>query len=78
MQVSRRLVTTKEIPIDTKKETDLINSMDIAMSEQYCKSGNLELGLKKYREVIPKIINENEKRNVINKYLNFSLGYGQN
>ena len=24
--------------------------MDIALSEQYCKTGNLEVGLKKYRE----------------------------
>lgn len=78
MQVSRRLIVTKEVPINkAPNETDLITSMDIAMSEQYCKAGNLELGLKKYREVIPKILNESEKRNTINKYLNFSMGYGQ-
>lgn len=77
MQVSRRLVVAKDVPIDTLKENDLINSMDIAMSEQYCKAGNLELGLKKYREVIPKITNEAEKRNVINKYLNFAIAHGQ-
>lgn len=77
MQVSRRLVITKEVPIEAKREADLLTSMDIAMSEQYCRAGNMENGLKKYREVIPKIFDEREKRAVINKYLNFSMSYGQ-
>ena len=77
MQVSKRLIVTKEIPVSVTKETDLITSMDIALSEQYCRAGKMEQGLKKYREVIPKILNESEKQTVINKYLNFSMAFGQ-
>ena len=77
MQVSKRLVVRKEIPIDMAKETDLMTSMDVAMAEQYCKAGNFDLGLKKYREVIPNIFNEYDKMNITNKYLNFSMSYGQ-
>ncbi len=77
MQVSRRLVVRKEVPVEVASETDLITAMDIAMAEQYCKSGNFDLGLKKYREVIPNIPDEREKRNVQIKYMNFSMAYGQ-
>jgi hypothetical protein len=42
MQVSKRLVVKKEIPVDTNKEMDLITSMDVAMAEQYCKVNNFE------------------------------------
>ena len=43
MQVSRRLVVKKEIPIDNSK--DLIQSMDVAMAEYYCRNNNYERGL---------------------------------
>ena len=78
MQVSKRLVVHKEIPVDTAKEMDLLTSMDVAMAEQYCKVKNFNEGLKKFKEVIPIINDEREKRAVINKYLNFSLSHGQN
>ncbi len=78
MQVSKRLVVKKEIPVDTNKEMDLITSMDVAMAEQYCKVNNFETGLKKYKDVLPKIQNEHEKNFVTNKYLNYALSYGQN
>ena len=77
MQVSKRLVIKKEVPIDTAKELDMLLSMDIAMAEYYCKSSNYEVGLKKYREVIPKMFNEIEKNVVSNKYLNYSIAYCQ-
>jgi hypothetical protein len=77
MQVSKRLVVKKEIPIDTSKEFDLIKSMDVAMADYYCKSGNLEVGLKKYREALPKIIDDNERSIVVNKFLNYSMNCAQ-
>ena len=77
MQVSKRLTVTKEIPIDLKKEMDLILSMDIAMAEQYCKTGDFKTGLKKYNEVIPRIGNDETRRKVENAYLNYATTYGQ-
>ncbi len=77
MQVSKRLVIRKEVPLDSARETELLNSMDIAMAEEYCKVGALQIGLNKFRDTIPKITNENEKRNVINKYINYAMHGGQ-
>ena len=77
MQVSKRLVVQKEIPIDVAKETELLTSMDIAMAEEYCKAGDIPIGLKKFRDTIPKIYNEQEKRVVTNKYLNYAMTLGQ-
>ena len=77
MQVSRRLVIRKEIPLDARKEAELLTSMDVAMAEEYCKAGAFPIGLKKYREVIPKITTEDEKRNVTNKYINYAMTCGQ-
>ena len=75
MQVSRRLVVKKEIPIDNSK--DLIVSMDVAMAEYYCKNNNFERGLEIYREVIPGIYDNNEKNSVTNQYINYALQYAQ-
>ena len=58
MQVSKRLVVRKEIPVDNSK--DLISSMDVAMAEYYCKNNNYERGLEIFREAIPEIIDEAE------------------
>ena len=77
MQVSRRLVIKKEVTLDATRQIELMNSMDIAMAEEYCKAGALQIGLKKFRETIPKIFNEDEKRNVINKYINYAMQGGQ-
>ena len=75
MQVSKRLVIKKEIPIDYSK--DLINSLDIALADYYCKNDNFEKGLKIYREAMGTIFNEYEKNMVLNKYYNASLKYAQ-
>jgi len=77
MQVSKRLVVQKEVPINVSQEIELVNALDISMSEQYCRAGDFDKGLKKFREIIPKIYNEEEKRGVVNKYLNFALAFGQ-
>ena len=71
MQVSKRLVVRKEIPIDNSK--DLISSMDVAMAEYYCKNNNYERGLEIFREAIPEIIDEADRNNVINILLKQSI-----
>ena len=75
MQVSKRLVVRKEIPMDNSK--DLITSMDVALAEYYCKNNNFERGLEIFREVIPTIYDEVERNNVINNYINQALKYAQ-
>ena len=75
MQVSKRLVIKKEIPIDNSK--DLVNSLDVAMAEFYCKNNKIEQGLKIFREIIPEITDEVEKNDTTNKYLNYALNYAQ-
>ena len=76
MQVSKRLVVRKEIPMDNSK--DLIVSMDVAMAEYYCKSKNFERGLELYREIIPTILDEADRNKIINEYINNALQYAQN
>ena len=73
MQVSKRLVVRKEVPLDVVKEAELLTSMDIALAEEYCKAGALQTGLNKFRETIPKIVEERERRTVTNKYLNYAM-----
>ena len=77
MQVSKRLVVQKEVPINNNKETELITSMDVALADYYCQKGDFETGLKRYRESIPQIINDNDRINVVNRYLNNALTYAQ-
>ena len=75
MQVSKRLVVRKEIPVDNSK--DLISSMDVAMAEYYCKNNNYERGLQIFREAIPEILDEAERNSVINQYINQAVSYAQ-
>ncbi len=75
MQVSKRLVVRKEIPIDSSKE--LLNSLDVSMADYYCKNGNFKRGLELFRSAIDKTFNENERINITNKYLNAALFYGR-
>ncbi len=75
MQISKRLVVKKEIPIDNSK--DLINSMDIALAEYYCKNNDYERGLEIYREVIPNIYEPSEKIAVTNQYMNYAIMYAK-
>ena len=74
VQVSKRLVVKKEIPIDYSK--DLIDSLDLALAEYYCNNKDYEKGLAIYRNIIPQLFDE-EQNNVINKYINHSLNYAQ-
>ena len=75
MQVSKRLVVRKEIPMDNSK--DLIVSLDVGMAEYYCKNDNFDRGLELYREVIPTIHDEVERNKVVNQYINHALQYAQ-
>ena len=75
MQVSKRLVVRKEIPMDSSR--DLISSMDVAMAEYYCKNNNYDRGLEIYREAISSITDEAERNCVINQYINQAINYAQ-
>lgn len=75
MQVSKRLVVRKEIPMDNSR--DLISSMDVAMAEYYCKNNNYDRGLEIYREAISSITDEAERNCVINQYINQAIKYAQ-
>ena len=75
MQVSKRLVVKKEIPIDYSK--DLINSLDLALADYHCKNGNFEKGLEIYRETILQIYNDVDRNIIINKYFDAALNYSK-
>ena len=75
MQVSKRLVVRKEIPMDNSR--DLISSMDVAMAEYYCKNNNYDRGLEIYREAISSITDEAERNCVVNQYVNQAINYAQ-
>ena len=75
MQVSKRLVVRKEIPMDNSR--DLISSMDVAVAEYYCKNNNYDRGLEIYREAISSITDEAERYCVINQYINQAINYAQ-
>lgn len=75
MQVSKRLVVRKEIPMDNSR--DLISSMDVAMAEYYCKNNNYDRGLEIYRVAISSITDEAERNCVINQYINQAINYAQ-
>ena len=77
VQVSKRLFIEKQVPIDVVKETDMIQSMDVAMADFYCASANYEKGFKKYKEVLPKIFDEDEKRKITDRYIRHGLVYAQ-
>lgn len=74
VQVSKRLVVKKEIPMDNSK--DLINSLDVALAEYHCNNKDFEKGLGIYREIIPKLQGA-EYNQAINKYISFALQYAQ-
>ncbi len=75
MQVSKRLVIKKEIPMDNSK--DLILSLDEAMADYYCKNNNFDKGLQIYRELIPTIFDQFEKNRVVNQYINYAMQYAR-
>ena len=74
VQVSKRLVIKKEVPIDNSK--DLVNSLDVAMAEYYCKNKNFEKGLQAYREILP-LLQDKEYNSAFNLYINYSLTYAK-
>jgi len=75
VQVSRPLYIKKEVPMDYSKE--LVNSLDLAMAEYYCKNKDFEKGLKMYRETFP-FLPEQEKNLAIHKYITFAMQHAQN
>lgn len=72
VQISKRLVVKKEIPIDTSK--DLLNSLDLALADYHCNNKNYEKGLQLYRELLP-LLTEQERNQNFYKYINHSLQY---
>ena len=50
VQVSKKLVVRKEIPMDNSK--DLVNSLDIALAEYHCTNKDYEKGLKLWKQLI--------------------------
>ena len=75
VQVSRRLVVKKEVPVENAQE--MISSLDVAMADYYCCNKNYEKGLGLYKEIISQL-SEVEKNSAITRYINHSLQYGQN
>ena len=74
VQVSKRLVVRKEVPVDNSKE--LIDSLDIALAEYYCNTRDFEKGLGLFKEIIPKLY-DNERNAVTHKFITYALQYGQ-
>lgn len=75
MQVSKRLIVKKEIPVEDTKE--LIDSLDVALADYHCSNKNYEKGLQMYKEIIPSLV-ESERNSVVNKFITHSLIYAQN
>ncbi len=75
MQISKQLVIKKEIPIDNSK--DLINSMDVALAEYYCKNNDAARGLEIFRELIPNVADPLERNSIVNNYINNAVIYAQ-
>ena len=73
VQVSKRLVIRKEVPIDDTK--DLISSLDFALADYHCANKNYEKGLKLYREMMP-TLPEQERKKAEARYIHHSLCYG--
>ena len=74
VQVSKRLVVRKEVPIDNSK--DLIDSLDLALADYHCSNKDYEKGLPIYRSIMP-MLTELERNNVLHKYITHSLQYGE-
>lgn len=74
VQVSKRLVVRKEVPVDNARE--LVTSLDMSMADYYCVQKNYEKGLKMYRDMIPTLI-ENDRRIAEKKYMSHALNYAQ-
>ena len=74
VQVSKRLVITKQVPMDTSKE--LMNSLDVALADHHCNNKNFEKGLQIYKTTLP-LIQEHEYNFVFNRFLNHTLQYAK-
>ena len=72
VQVSRKLLVRKEVPIDNSRE--LLNSLDVALAEYYCDHDEFEKGIELFRKALI-MTPENEKISLMNKYLNYSFKY---
>jgi tetratricopeptide (TPR) repeat protein len=74
VQVSKRLVVRKEVMVDNTQE--LITSLDVAMADYYCSNKDFIKGLSLYKDLIPNLP-ELEKQATINRFISYSLQYGQ-
>ncbi|MCQ2753865.1 MAG: tetratricopeptide repeat-containing glycosyltransferase family protein [bacterium] len=74
VQISKRLVVSREIPLDESKA--LISSLDTALAEYYCLHKDYDKGLKLYREILPKL-NTEEYNRTLSAYIGFSMQYAQ-
>lgn len=74
VQVSKRLMVRKEIPLEVS--TELVSSLDMALADYYCLNKNFEKGLKLYRDLLPNLTNE-ERGQALNKYINHSMMFAQ-
>ena len=72
VQVSKRLVVRKEVPIDNSLE--LLTSLDIALADYYCEHGQFEKGIELFRKALA-FAPDHEKISLMNKYLNHCFGY---
>ena len=72
VQISKKLVVKKEVPIANNKE--LGESLDVALAEYYCKNKDFEKGLDLYRKIIPQI-EEPYRKKAVNDFIEYSLNY---
>ena len=70
VQISKRLVVRKEIPVENSQE--LIASLDVALADYYCNQKNYEKGLNIYREIIPQLP-ESERGHIVNRNIQVIL-----
>lgn len=74
IQVSKRLVIKKEVPIEISK--DLIDSVDIALAEYYCKNQEFEKGLGYFKQVLLKA-QDDIRNEIADKYIKYSIQYAK-
>ena len=72
VQVSKRLVVRKEVPIGNSLE--LLTSLDIALADYYCEHGQFEKGIELFRKALA-FAPDHEKISLMNKYLNHCFSY---
>lgn len=74
VQVSKKLLVRAGVVVEDYRE--LMNSLDIALAEHYCKEKKYEKGLELYRNILPLYMSKPEYTGISNKFFNYSLMYG--